>query len=281
MATIFRSFVLDLVAQTPGTLNPAAGELAHAAFYAAIDTADPELARRMHDAQERTAFTLSPLRGYRRSPDGQAIYVSTGEQGWLRVTLVDDELAAALFRFLQRQPLILRLGDVQFVVQDALGSPGSHPWAGYATLDELQALDQSPDAWTVEYASPLAIRWGDLPNGQRRIVSFPMPRMAIAGLRSRWDRLAGESWGRPFEEWVERNIIVSRVWHWRSEPFQFQRQTYHGGLGKLEYQLLDFSSRTNAVHFHRLLRLAFFTGVGYKTTHGLGQVRLLAGGDEA
>jgi hypothetical protein len=165
---------------------------------------------------------------------------------------------ADAFRFLQRQPLMLRLGDIQLAVQDALGSPGSHPWAGYATLDELRAIDEPPDAWTVEYASPLAIRWGDLPNGQRRMVSFPMPRMAVAGLRSRWDRLADESWGRPFEEWVERSIIVSRVWHWRTEPFQFQRRTYHGGTGKLEYQLLDVSSRANAIHFHRLLRLAFF-----------------------
>jgi CRISPR/Cas system endoribonuclease Cas6 (RAMP superfamily) len=43
----------------------------------------------------------------------------------------------------------------------------------------------------------------------------------------------------------------------------------------LDYQLLDASSSANASHFHRLLHLAFFTGIGYKTTHGLGQVRLL------
>lgn len=108
-----------------------------------------------------------------------------------------------------------------------------------------------------------------------------MPRMAVAGLRSRWDRLAAESWGRPFEEWVERSIIVSHVRHWRTEPFQFQHQTYQGGMGKLEYQLLDFGSPTKAAHFHRLLHLAFFTGIGYKTTHGLGQVRLLQDGEEA
>lgn len=117
MATIFRSFVLSLVAQAQGTLNAAAGELAHAAFYAAIDTADPDLARRMHDAQERAGFTLSPFRGYRRSPDGQTIHVGEGQQGWLRVTLLDDDLSAVLFRFLQRQPLTLRLGD-PFAVQE-------------------------------------------------------------------------------------------------------------------------------------------------------------------
>ena len=221
------------------------------------------------------------MRGYRRSPDGQTIHVGEGQQGWLRVTLFDDDLSAALFRFLQRQPLTLRLGDIPFAVQDALGAPGSHPWAGYATVDDLRAIDQAPDAWSVEFASPVAIRWGNTPDGQRRMLSFPQPRTVVASLRSRWDRLADESWGRSFEEWVERSIVVSHVRHWRTEPFQFQRQTYYGGLGKLEYQLLDFSNPANAIHFHRLLRLAFFTGIGYKTTHGLGQVRLLQGEDKA
>jgi CRISPR-associated endoribonuclease Cas6 len=281
MITIFRSFVLNLTPLKGGTLSGAAGELAHAAFYAAINAAEPELARRMHEAQERSAFTLSPLRGYRRNSDGQTLHVSEGQQGWLRVTLLDDELSAVLFRFLQRQPLVMRLGDLQFAVQDALGAPGSHPWAGYSTLTELQAIDQAPDVWTVEFASPLAIRWGDLPNGQRRIVSFPMPRLAVAGLRTRWDRLTGDTWGRAFEEWVEHNVIVSCVWNWHAESFQFQRQSYQGGVGKLEYQLLDPSNRANVIHFHRLLHLAFFTGIGYKTTHGLGQVRLLQSRDES
>lgn len=32
----------------------------------------------------------------------------------------------------------------------------------------------------------------------------------------------------------------------------------------------------NTAHLHRLLQLAFYTGIGYKTTHGLGQVRVLS-----
>ena len=47
-------------------------------------------------------------------------------------------------------------------------------------------------------------------------------------------------------------------------------------MGKLEYQALDRSNRANVIHFERLLRLAFYTGIGYKTTYGLGQVRLLS-----
>jgi CRISPR-associated endoribonuclease Cas6 len=273
-----RSFVLNMTAILPGTLDAAAGELVHAAFYAAIDAVDPALAKRMHDAQTRALFTLSPLHGYRRDAQSMQVRVAEGQSGWLRVTLLDDELAGAFFRTIQRQPLpILRLGDIILGVTDALGAPGSHPWSGYSTIDELASVDHAPNAWVLEYASPTVIRWGEADNKARRIEPFPLPRMAVAGLRTRWDRLAGATWGRAFEEWVERNVIVGRIWNWRTESFRFQGQTYYGGLGKLEYRLLDPSNRANAIHFERLLRLAFFTGIGYKTTHGLGQVRLLSG----
>ena len=62
---------------------------------------------------------------------------------------------------------------------------------------------------------------------------FPTPRLAIASLRTLWDRTTGQGWGRDFEEWVERNIAVGRVWHWETQPFRYQKQTYVGGLGKL------------------------------------------------
>ena len=173
---------------------------------------------------------------------------------------------------------VLRLGGVELGVTGALGAPGSHPWSGYTTLDDLAALDHASDTWVVEFASPLGIRWGDLPNGSRRFLTFPMPRYAMAGLRTRWDKLTGATWGRAFEEWVERTIVVSRVHRWRNESFRFQKQEFSGGVGKLEYQALDRSNRANVIHFERLLRLAFYTGIGYKTTYGLGQVlRMMAG----
>ena len=103
---------------------------------------------------------------------------------------------------------------------------------------------------------------------------FPQPRTAVAGLRSRWDRWTGQSWGREFEEWVERNVVVGRIEGWRTQPFRYRKQTYVGGLGTLEYRLVDMRDAAAAAHLHRLLHLAFYTGIGYKTTHGLGQVRL-------
>ncbi len=273
------ALVLKLTAQNGGTLHSTVGELAHAAFYATLHAADPELARRLHDAPSRKGFALSPLHGYGQSPADRRFHINPGQPGWLRLCLLDDELFGTFMRHLMtlRQP-VLHIGAVRLAISEVLGVPGSHPWVGYTTVAELRALNEAPRRWTLEFFSPTAIRWGQANDGTRRVEVFPQPRPAIASLRSRWDRLAGEQWGKEFEEWVERNIVVGRVHQWQTEPIRYKQNIYIGGVGKLDYHLLDKSNSTsshaNVAHFNRLLHLAFYTGIGYKTTHGLGQVRI-------
>ena len=294
MTHALHAIVINLIAQEAGTLPGTVGELAHAAFYAAVDAVDPALATQIHDAQERKAFSLSPLYGYRQSPqDGRRsanaparegrIHVNAGQPGWLRLGLLDEELFAVFMQHILYSGITggaagIRLGRIPFTITEALGAPGSHPWVGYTTWEALSSLHEAPERWVVEFASPTAIRWGEADNKVRRVEIFPTPRLAIASLRTLWDRTTGQSWGRDFEEWVERNIAVGRVWHWQSEPFRYQKQTYVGGVGKLEYRVLDGRNRANVAHFNRLLHLAFYAGVGYKTTHGLGQMRMISSG---
>lgn len=276
MTQSLHALVIQLIAQEAGALPGTVGELAHAAFYAAVQAVDPVLSQQMHDAQNRSAFSLSPPYGYWQSPADGRIHVSQGQEGWLRLGLLDDRLFTIFLQHLltSSRPT-LRLGDVHFAISQVFGSPGSHPWVGYTTLDELRAQADTPDRWVLQFESPTAIRWGEADNGARRVEIFPQPRMAIAGLRTRWDRMTGETWGRDFEEWVERNVVVGRIWRWETQTFPYARQTYIGGLGKLEYRLLDTRHTGNVAHLNRLLHFAFYTGIGYKTTHGLGQVRVL------
>jgi len=283
MPQALHAIVINLIAQEAGTLPGTVGELAHAAFYAAVDAVDPALAAQIHDAQERKAFSLSPLYGYWQSPEDGRIHVNAGQPGWLRLGLLDEELFAVFMQHILYSGITggaasIRLGRIPFTITEALGSPGSHPWVGYTTWADLASLADSPERWVVDFASPTAIRWGEADNKSRRVEIFPTPRLAIASLRTLWDRTTGAQWGRDFEEWVDRNIAVGRVWYWATEPFRYQKQTYVGGVGKLEYRVLDGRNRANVAHFNRLLQLAFYAGVGYKTTHGLGQMRVVSSG---
>lgn len=286
MTQALHAIVLKLTANRAGSLNSTVGQLGHAAFYAAIDAVDPALAKRIHDAGERKSFSLSPLYGYWQSPKDKRIHIGAGQEGWLRLGLLDEELFAAFMQHILYSGVTggapgIQLGDIPFTINESLGTPGSHPWVGYTNITDLQAISDAPDRWVLEFVSPTAIRWGNADKagvctkGPRKVEVFPQPRMAIASLRTRWNRMTGESWTLDFEEWVERNVVVSKIFEWKTEPFAYRKQVYIGGVGKLEYRLLDTTNRAYAIHLHRLLQLAFFAGIGYKTTHGLGQVRIV------
>ena len=97
------ALVIKLIAQNDGTLNSPVGELGPAAFYAAVRAVDPDLAAHLHDAQERKDFSLSPLYGYWRSPADKLIHIRAGQEGWLRLGLVDARLFAVFMQHLLSQ----------------------------------------------------------------------------------------------------------------------------------------------------------------------------------
>ncbi len=118
------ALVINLIALQAGTLPGTLGELAHAAFYAAVQAVDPALAAHMHDAQERSAFSLSPLYGYAQNAKDGRVRVQQGQPGWLRLGLLDDRLFGVFMQHLltSSHPTI-RLGDVHFAITEVLGAP--------------------------------------------------------------------------------------------------------------------------------------------------------------
>ena len=86
--------------------------------------------------------------------------VDIGQEGWLRISLLDERLFAAFMqRLLGEAGPTIRLGNIRFAVTEVLGAPGSHPWVGYTKLIDLRQTELSAERWDLEFASPTAIRW--------------------------------------------------------------------------------------------------------------------------
>lgn len=275
----FHALVVNLIATHDGRVPLTQGALAHAAFFDLVRAADPELAARLHDSRERQPFTISPLQGL---PDGRpadadrAYALHAGDRTALRLTLLDPDLFRAfLQRLLAAGPeLHLRIGDVTFAVESALGTPGSHPWAGYTTAGELRRAAGTAPQIRMRFASPTAINLGSAGAAKQRMVLIPIPQYVFASLRGAWNRLTGDEIPMGFEAWVADTVFVREVRNWQTAVYQLKRGTYPGGYGDVTFEALD-----PAPTFTRILNLladfAFYSGVGTKTTMGMGQARRL------
>ena len=268
--------VVNLIATNDGRVPLTQGALAHAAFFDLVAAADPDLAARLHDSGARQPFTISPLRELPEQADADGYRLRAGARAALRLTLLDPDLFMAfLQRLLAAGPdLRLRIGDVIFAVESAIGAPGSHRWAGYTTAGELRKTAGAEQRIRMVFASPTAMNWGKEGTAERRMILIPWPQAVFASLRGAWNRLTGDDISIEFEKWVEGYVVVREVRNWQTAVYQLKRGTYPGGFDDVTFEALD----NHEVHLRTLNLLAnfaFYCGVGSKTTMGMGQARRL------
>lgn len=280
--------VLKLHPLKGGSIPVTHGHHAHAAFLDILRAVDPEVAKVLHASGERKPFTVAPLTGLegRRVEEGQ-IPVRPGDALWLRFTLLDERLFQTFVRCFLMGPErpVIRLGRVELGVAEVLATPGSHPWAGYTSAQELlerwhkRAMggkDNPGYVFEFECASPTAFSLGG-PWGKRMEV-LPMPRLFFGSLATTWDTWFREVFvmsPRDVRDYVAETMVVSRM-KLETRMFQCRQYLQVGAGGMLTYELLDYADEGMARSLNTLADFAFYAGVGYKTTMGMGQVRRLS-----
>lgn len=273
--TQLHALVINLIAQHDATLPASHGDLAHAAFMAAVDAVQPDLAQALHDLDGRKPFTLSPLDGPLERQGG-SYQLRCGWRGNFRLTLLHSSLFDAFMqRLLASSSVKIRLGRANFVIDSVYGAPGSHPWCGYATTDKLAAEASGEPLVHLEFASPTSFSQKDKSDaGRDRFQLLPDPGLTWVSLRSNWQAFSGQSIPIEFERWVDRNVIVKQVRRWETRALIYRGNALLGGLGDVTFQALHDDPAMLRT-WNLLADFAFFCGVGRKTTMGMGQCRRL------
>lgn len=267
------SSVIKLTNLHTVTIPPPGGQHAHAAFLDIVRAVEPALSQTLHDLNGRKPFTVSPLLGLPRQKTAE-IHLREGWECWLRVTILDDALFKSFIDYFmnmngRRLPQI-RLGDAHFLVSEILTTPGSHPWAGYLALEDLQKrLDEpAPDSIILDLSSPTSFSLD-----KNNFELIPYPKLVFGNLATAWKAITGESLVEAVEKYAEKN--------WRPVLHHIERKamTLHnhpqlGAVGKVEFQRVNGDGQDSLARALNLLAdLAFYTGLGRKTAQGMGQCR--------
>lgn len=285
------STVVKLVAMQDGKLPATQGRLAHAAFLDIIRAVDPDLAETLHAGRGRKPFTVSPLRGLSR-PQGGHIAVKHGRGAWLRFTLMGGDLFTTFTRrFLAPTPTLpqpgggsgegacLRMGEVSFAISEVLTTPGAHPWTGYTTLSDLWGrwastpLAELPRRITLELASPTVFSRRSVEGMGKFMDPIPTPAMVFGSVAAVWnEHMPTPLDKRAIRAYAEETMVVG-LYNLRSRMFRYWGQPQIGATGTITYLLKDKKQADMIRTLNTLADFAFYSGVGYKTTMGMGQVR--------
>jgi CRISPR-associated endoribonuclease Cas6 len=304
------AFLLKLRPLQQGTLMPFNGELVHGAFLRWLHTAAPEVATWLHDGNKRRLFTCSslqwplpPQRVVQAERENIHLPLDPEKTYTARLTLLLGELFPLFHRALMEcnvrgnaaAPPFMQLGKQLFLLEEVLLTPeNAAGWTGCTSLaslvEEAQQVRFGRNALlTMEFASLTTFSRGNAKTGYgAHAALFPLPQLVFQNLLRRWEdvappELAGVVQKECIEQYLQEDGIIVMNYDLKVHQIHFTTHLQRGFGGTCTYQLRGSDGQRNAdtpltirQQVYLLAQLAFYSGVGYKTAMGLGQVRLRA-----
>ncbi len=269
------SIALNLRPEREGTIRATMGHQVHSAFLQTIKQADPALAGALHDLSlPIRPFTVSSLLDLPKARNGR-ILVTPAKTYTLRFTILYPPVFQQFMnRFLHGggRPT-LRLDHVTFQIHEILATPGASPWSGYTSFEELLAQAQPRRDITLEFLSPTAFNMGQREWGKQFAI-LPEPALVFRSLLRTWNAFSPTPFiENSIETYVADHVVVKR-YEAKSRMLNYPRHRQIGFTGTVTYGLMAEDDELRR-QINALADFAFYAGVGYKTTMGMGQARRL------
>ena len=269
------SLAVRLTPTRTATVRATLGHQAHAAFLRVVREADPALAEVLHTPLlPMRPFTVSPLLGVPRARD-RMVTVRPDEDYFLRFTVLYQPIFEQFMgRFLRGQGRpVMRLGRALFLVREILATPESSPWAGYTSFHQLYDQAQPQDEIGLAFLSPTAFSFGRQAWGPK-IVPLPDPTLVFRSLWKKWNTCALPELAldEALPAYVTENVVVKR-YRLKTRMQHFGRSPQVGFVGEVTFKLMGRDEEADPFRrqLNALADFAFYSGVGYKTTQGMGQ----------
>jgi len=278
------AIVLSLKSTSSLTLPPFLGRATHAWFLDQIRQVDTALAAELHVPNAPRPFTTSPLWPPSATPGQDRLLLSAGETCHLRLTSVSPPLSDLLLSKLAPawQRSRVGLAGLDLLCTGVALTGAEHPRAGqvsYAELIETAEHSPAPRYVTLGFVSPTTFRRSPPADSAfshaAREVPLPLPALLFGGLLSSWNAFAPQPLPPELRTFARECVAVAS-YSLRTEVVEFGR----GSRGRVRgfVGTCRFAIRHNDPAWRRRIALlasfAPFSGVGWSTTMGLGQVSL-------
>lgn len=258
-STNLHSLVVEIAAADKGKIPATLSRAIHALVLQWLHQGSPKIAELVHQAQA-SPMSISGLLGNRRHKATQP-----GDNFYFRICLLDGNLIQPLLDGLQQQetkPVIL--AKFPFVIRNIYTLPGTHHLAGATDYSLLAKTPVTKDI-ELNFLSPTSFKQS------QNIQNFPLPELVFGSLHRRWNAFAPEEYKLPDIEWMG---LVS-AYELKTQALKMEGGAEIGAQGWVKYRFKDDEQAKIA---NILANFAFFSGVGRKTSMGMGQVRREMGG---
>ena len=299
------SLVLNLLPHSPIPPQFLTGRHLHALFLNLVSSVDRQLGDYLHEAKADKAFTLSPLQVVRSQESGVrsrrgSFYpdicfptnqsdkpartgvrnqnhtlqwehtkpIPGGTPCWWRISLLDDTLFGKLTQlWLNLNPEHpWHLGPADLHITSILGTPQStQPWANACTYAQLYEQASDCDRQIdFSFCTPTAFRQSKFD------CALPTRELVFNSLINRWNQYSGIELPKTLVEYIFPSFFDIRT-----EVVADSRSKFIGCVGAMNFRILGDVEPLVIKQINALADFALYSGVGRKTTMGMGMIRRL------
>jgi CRISPR-associated endoribonuclease Cas6 len=227
----------------------------------------PAVSEGLHRSSRAKPFTV--WAGSYDELGGAFLPTVSGAELLLRVTALSEPVSGVLRRIVMNSPGRAALGSASFPVIACATSSSAHPLAGESTpeaiLGSVTAERFLPDRVTLHFLSPTAFT-GSVGN-----TLFPLPDLVFRSILRKWNAYAAVPIGDTIAEDLLARLQVESHHLATRPPVRLAGGSEKGFVGWCEYSVGHSASADVRTAMHVLARAAFYTGVGARTTMGMGQ----------
>ena len=302
------ALLLKLRPLQQGTLMPFTGELVHGALLNWLRAAAPDVATWLHEGQKRRLFTCSSLHfsqpmqpSLKAERENIHLPLNPMKTYTVRLTFLLGELFPLFYNALMESKAseagatsvpFIRLGKQLFLLEEVIFTNDDPTgWTNFTSpanlVEKAEYMRFSNDSvLTLEFGSLTAFSRGHARVGYgAHHLLFPLPQAVFQSLLRRWEDIAPAELARVvqrerIEQYIQDDGVIIVDYDLRTHHVKFTTHQQPGFIGLCKYHLRGPDEATTpeaplTVRQQILLlaQLAFYSGVGYKTTMGLGQAR--------
>jgi len=304
------AFLLKLRPLQSGTLMAYSGELVHGAWLNWLKEVAPDVATWLHDDNKRRAFTCSSLqfpipmeRMLEAERKNVHLPLNPDKTYTVRITLLLGELFPLFYNALMefnmsqiaaKQQPFMRIGKQLFALDEVMISNDDHSgWTGYTSFTTLVEKARvlklgAIEPLTLEFATLTSFNRSNARNKAYGVyyARLPLPQYIFPGLARRWGELAPPELTHVVQEgaiehYIQDDGMIVADYDLKTHHVRFTTHEQPGFVGTCTYHLRKGSNEvttpeaplTVRQQILLLAQLAFYCGVGHKTSMGLGQVR--------
>ncbi|SNY41115.1 CRISPR-associated protein, Cas6 family [Orenia metallireducens] len=234
----------------------------HGMLFKMLRKQDKDKTTILHDEYEGKPFTISPILPYLRWRKDKK-YLKGGKKYFVRITFLEEQWYHLFMEYFLYQREKLELNGRELEIIEVLTNAKEDKRCNAISGEELWDNSRINRKIKLKFHSTTSFRVDE------KHVIFPQGEFLFNSLLSKWKEYGDKELVVNSQDFGKINISRYKL---ESAMEQFKDYPIKGFRGYCEYELEAILSDKKVKEINLLSDFAFYSGVGYKTTMGLGQV---------